>query len=184
MRIEIIGGCRVDGTPLGSVKPIELAVTLALAGGQMNRDSLRLRLYEQEIAESTLPTIAYRARRLGIDVGYEQDCQRFSLRSIPDIDVLHVYSLLEAHRITEALDLYHGPCLPTSSSPIAEALRHSLEARLTYEVVRTGDQELIRSASARIDECSLAEPAMRGDHLPAAVLGRAYLNSYNLILGT
>ncbi|MFE7202611.1 hypothetical protein ACFU8R_20275 [Pseudonocardia alni] len=181
--IEILGRCRVDGVPVRGVKAIELVTALAVAGGRMHRDGLRSRVYEHDIADSTLPTLAYRARQMGVDVRFDRERCEFSLTAMPDIDVLRVFALITSGHVAEALELCDGPCLPTSRSPLADALRHSLESRLAEEVLRTGDPRLIEAAACRIDTWSLAEPAMRGDDPAVAVLGRSYLSGCGLLPG-
>jgi hypothetical protein len=180
-RIEILGTCSVDGIPVRTVRAIEFVTALAIAGGRMRREALRDRVYERDVADSTLPTLAYRARRLGLDVRYERDRRQFRLVATPEIDALVVLDLIGAGRIDEALGRYGGPCLPTSCSPLAEALRFSIESRLAAGVARTGDHALIERAARRIDCWSLAEHAMRGPDGAAAVLGRSYLQSSGLL---
>lgn len=181
--IGILGSCTINGRSVGCIKVVELVTALAVAGGRMHRTPLQRRLYEQDIAESTLPTLAYRARRLGIDVRFDRGGRQFRLYPVPEIDALHVFALVRSQKVAEALALYRGPCLPTSHSPIAEALRYSLESCLADAVIRSADRKLIRSAARRIETWSFAEHTLRGDDPISMVLGHSYLGGYGLLSG-
>ncbi|UQA94460.1 hypothetical protein [Streptomyces halobius] len=179
-KINVLGRFAVDGKPVASSKTMEFVTALASAGGSMSRDGLHHRIYERDVSASTLPTLAYRARKLGIDVRYETLGRRYVLTQSVSVDALMVLGLLKAGKPAEALILYQGPCLPECDSPFAVSLRQKLESQLVRSVLDSGDQDLIRAASRLIDHWELAEPAAAGDDPLSAVLSHSYLRSMGL----
>ncbi|WP_079176689.1 MULTISPECIES: hypothetical protein [Streptomyces] len=161
-------------------KTIEFITALAAAGGAMSRDGLHHRIYERDVSTSTLPTLAYRARKLGIAVRYQTLGRRYVLDGPVAVDALTVLALVKARRPADALLLYQGPCLPDCDSPFAVSLRQTVEDRLVRAVLDSGDQELVRATSRLIDHWELAEPAATGDDPFSAVLSDSYLRSMGL----
>ncbi|WP_190108183.1 hypothetical protein [Streptomyces cinnamoneus] len=183
INISVLGRYEVAGRPVTSSKTMEFITALAAAGGSMSRDGLHHRIYERDVSASTLPTLAYRARRLGIDVRYEPLGRRYVLGKPVTVDALKVLGLLKAGRPTDALVLYHGPCLPECDSPFALSLRQTLEDQLVRAVLDSGDQELVKAASRMIDHWELAEPTAAGDDPFSAVLSDSYLRSMGMSSG-
>lgn len=183
LRVSILGRCEVNGHRVTHSKAMEFITVLAAAGGSMSRDGLHHRIYERDISVSTLPTLAYRARRLGISVRYEALGRRYSLAESVTVDALEVLRLLKEGKAADALILYRGPCLPESDSPFVVSLRQTIEDKLVRAVLDSGDQELIKAASRMIDHWELAEPAAVGDDPFSAVLSDAYLRSMGLSFG-
>jgi hypothetical protein len=181
-RIRILGGCVIDGTSVKNTKTMEFVVALAVSGGSMSKSGLLNRIYEADVSQSTLPTLAYRVRKLGIDVGYDPRGCRYILKSPVIVDALTVIDLVKAGRPRDALRLYRGPCLPGSDSPFAGALRHIVEAHVVRSVLDSEDDELIVLASGLIDNWELAERAAANTQDPcAAILSCAYLHGAGLI---
>lgn len=179
-QISVLGRFEVDGRPVTSSRTMEFITALAAAGGSMSRDGLHHRMYERDVSASTLPTLAYRARKLGIAVHYVAPGRRYVLPEPVAVDALTALALVEAGRPADALLLYQGPCLPECDSPFAVSLRHKVEDRLVRAVLDSGDQELIRVTSRLIDHWELAEPAVTGDDPCSAVLSDSYLRSLGL----
>ncbi|MCC3776355.1 hypothetical protein [Streptomyces sp. UNOB3_S3] len=180
LRVSVLGRYEVAGRPVTSSKTMEFITALAVAGGSMSRDGLHHRIYERDVSASTLPTLAYRARKLGVDVRYDAPVRRYVLPGPVMVDALLVLGLLKAGRVRGALTLYHGPCLPECDSPFAVSLRQTLEDQLVRCVLDSGDQELIKAASRLIDRWELAEPTAAGDDPFSAVLSGSYLRSIGL----
>lgn len=177
LQVCVLGRYEVDGRLVTSSKTMEFVTALAAAGGSMSRDGLHHRIYERDVSTSTLPTLAYRARKLGIVVRYEASARRYVLPEPVTVDALTVLALVKAGRPADALILYQGPCLPECDSPFAISLRHTIEDRLVRSVLDSGDQELIKVTSRMIDHWELAEPAATGDDPLSAVLSDSYLRS-------
>lgn len=181
IRINVLGPLLVQGQRVRSVKPLEFLVALALAGGRMARDALIGRIYEYEACPSAVPTLCYRARKLGVAIDFDSTSQCYELLSPVRIDVLEVLKLARRRQAREALWLYGGPCLASSSSPFATALRQTVENEVVKAVLHSGDDELASRACRYIDHSELAEHSSRLQDEPAAtVLGRSYLSAINL----
>lgn len=177
-QLNVLGRCSVNGKAVKSTKALEFIVALATSGGSMSKDGVLNRIYERDVCQSAIPTLAYRARKLGIEVDYEAADSRYVLRRPVRIDVLDVLTYAKAGRPRDALCLYGGRCLPGSDSPFADALRATVEGHVVRSVLDSGDEALISLASRMIDNYELAERAMANTDEPfAAVLSSSYYNA-------
>lgn len=177
-RIRILGQCAVNGTPVRASTTLEFVVALATSGGAMSKDGLLNRMYERDVSDSTVPTLAYRARKLGLRIEYEAGSCRYRLGQRVSIDALDVIGLARAGRPRDALLLYGGRCLPGSESPFATALRAGVEREVVAAVLASGDATLISLASRLIDHYELAESAAANTDEPAAmILSASYLSA-------
>ena len=181
-RLCILGRTTVDGRPVKNVKPLELVAVLAVAGGTMSRDGVLNRLYECEASASTVPTLAYRARKLGLAIEYDAYGRRYRLARPVSLDALDVLRLARAGRPQEALCLYAGECLPTSTSPFALALRLELESALVRAILAVDDDDLVSMGCQLLDNQELAQAAMsrRGEPI-ATVLSHSFLVGGDLL---
>lgn len=159
--LRIMGMTRIDETPVRHTKPIEFVTALALAGGRMTRDALERRIYLSTSSDSAIPTLCYRARKLGIAVTFDPGSRLYTLATPVVIDALRILSLLQSGDIDSALDLWHGPCLPASDTPLANALRLNLERAVVDAVLGAEDPVLLRRAAVVVDSLELAEAAVR-----------------------
>lgn len=177
-QVNVLGRCSVNGKAVKSTKVLEFIVALAMSGGSMSKDGMLNRIYERDVCQSAIPTLAYRARKLGIEVDYEALGSRYTLRRKVSIDVLDVITYAKAGRPRDALCLYGGQCFPGSDGPFADALRATAEGYVVRAVLDSGDESLISMASRKIDNYELAERAMTNTDEPfAAVLSSSYYNA-------
>lgn len=175
-KIRTLGGCQVDGNAVRYSRPVELVAALALSGGRVQRDWLLSTLFERDPSPSSLPTIALRARKLGVDVRYDRDTRCFELVGDVDCDVVVLTRRLKQGRLMEALDMYRGPFLSKSHSPFAMDMRASLESQLVSAVIRSGDVEAMSIADRSIKHPELSEFLVRRSADPVRVsLNRSWL---------
>ena len=178
--INVLGRTLVEGRPVRCIKPIEFIVALALAGGRMSRDAVLGRIYEYEACQSAVPTLSYRARKMGVQVDFDSMSQCYTLRTPVRVDALEVIKLARRKQARQALWLYGGPCLASSTSPLASALRLTVENEIVRAVLDSRDVELMSRASRYIDHSELAQHCTEVDSEPLAkVLGRSYLSAIN-----
>ena len=146
---------------------------LALAKGSAPRDWLLSTLFEGDPAPSSLPTLALRARKLGIDVRYDRDRCCYLLAGEVRCDVVEVLELVEEGRLAEAVARYRGPFLPKSYSPFAVQMRASLEERLVRAALLSDDVALMAS----VDRSTRAQPELvrRGGDAVVVSLSRSWL---------
>jgi hypothetical protein len=181
--VQTLGRCRVDGARIAHARAVELVAVLALSGGRSPRDWLLSTLFEDDPAPSSLPTLALRARKLGIDVRYDRDSCMFSLAGPVDCDVVELLARVKEERVTEALALYHGPFLPRSHSPFAVEMRSSVEAHLVAAALRSDDAETMAAVDRCVKHPELSEALVRRSQDPAAVsLSRSWLTNLEAAL--
>ncbi|GHC96575.1 hypothetical protein GCM10007079_49390 [Nocardiopsis terrae] len=174
--VRTLGQCAVNGTPVRSRRAVELVTVLALAGGSAPRDWLLANLFEGDPAPSSLPTLALRARKLGLDVRYHGDRFTYQLESWVECDVVELLARIDEGRIADALALYRGPFLPRSQSPFAVEIRASVESRTVSAAVRTGDPAVMAAADRVIKHPALSAALLRESGDTAAVsLSRSWL---------
>lgn len=167
--IRIMGVLRIDEVAVRHTKPLEFVTALALAGGRMTRNALARRIYLSTSSDSAVPTLCYRARKLGIGIRFDPSSRVYSLTTPVVVDALRILDLLRVGDIASALDLWHGDCLPTSDTPLANALRRNLERAMVDAVLACDGPDLLRRAARALDSLELAEAASRagGDPLTA-----------------
>src|SRR5690606_22962682 len=174
--VETLGGCRVDGVPVRHGRALELVAVLALAKGSAPRDWLLSTLFEGDPAPSSLPTLALRARKLGIDVRYDRDRCCYLLAGEVRCDVVEVLELVEEGRLAEAVARYRGPFLPKSYSPFAVQMRASLEERLVRAALLSDDVALMASVDRVVKHPELSQELVRrGGDAVVVSLSRSWL---------
>ncbi|MDE3723093.1 BTAD domain-containing putative transcriptional regulator [Nocardiopsis sp. N85] len=144
--LETLGGCRVDGRPVRHRRAAELAAALVLSDGAAPRDWLSAVLFEEDPSPSSLPTLAMRARRIGLDVRYERESGAYRIGEEIRCDVVEFLFLLSHGYVAQALELYKGPFLARSDSPFAVQTRAHLEQRVVEAVMDSGDTRLLTAA--------------------------------------
>lgn len=178
MFLETLGKARVGGSPTTSKRALELVTVICLSGGSAPRDWLTENLYEVPPAPSSLPTLALRARKLGIKVEYESDLSRYFLKTQVECDVTLLLSYLQKQRVADALSLYKGPFLTSSQSPFATQIRIFLENKIVRSTIATENPSLMIQADKVIKHPELSEALIR--FLPDSVeasLSRSWLST-------
>lgn len=175
-KVQTLGGCRVDGVPVKHGRALELVALLSLSKGSAPRDWVLSTLFEGDPALSSLPTLALRARKMGLDVRYDRDRSFYHLEGDVCCDVTDVLRLLDEGEVGEAIALYHGPFLGKSYSPFASHTRDHVEQRIVRSVIDSGDLRLIEEADRVIKHPELCEELVRrgGDKVSAS-LSRSWL---------
>lgn len=179
--VRLLGRPSVNGEAVRSTKPLELVAAIVLAGGRYSRDGLVSGIYGGEASDSALPTLAYRARLLGIPVEYDTFTGCYSVASAVSLDVIDVLRLASAGRVSDALCLYGGPFLPRSGSPFAATLRAEVDESIATAALATGDTAVIETASRTVLHPALAEAVRRcRPDIASSVLGASYLRGIGL----
>lgn len=174
--VRLLGRPTVNARQVRSTKPLELVAAVALAGGRYSRDGLVSGIYGGEASDSALPTLAYRARLLGLPVEYDPYTGFYALTSAISLDVVDVLRLSAAGRASDALCLYRGPFLPRSGSPFAATLRAEIDNAVAQAALATGDQRVIEYAARAVLHPMLADAVRRArPDVASTVLGAAYL---------
>lgn len=148
--VNVLGTQSVNGHEVVSTRTLEFILALALSGGECRKSALERDLFSDCSSKSAIPTLAYRARKMGI--GTEFIPARASYRTTTEV-VVDAVELLKALRrgdIRTALWLYGGPCLANSRSPLAVETRDLIDMRLVRALLATGDEALIGSAAVKL----------------------------------
>lgn len=170
------GGQRLHLTP----RQHELLCVLSLNPGGLTLDALHAHVYgDQPISLSTLKSEVSTLRSL---LGGQIASRPYRLSVPITLDVQRIEELLLAGRVSEAADLYDGPLLPHSASPLLTYWREYLDAALREAVCRSGDPDLLWRYASRFDdpECldTLEDLLPEGDHRrPIARARRAALDA-------
>jgi hypothetical protein len=164
------GGQHLHLTP----RQHELLCVLALNPGGLSLDALHAHVYgDQPISLSTLKSEVSTLRAL---LGGQIASRPYRLSVPLTLDVQRVEELLLAGRVGEAADLYDGPPLPHSASPLLTYWREYLDAALRGAVCRSGDPDLLWRYASRFDdpECldTLETLLPEGDHRRPIVRAR------------
>lgn len=168
------GGRKLHLTP----RQHELLCVLALHQGGLTLDTLHAHMYgDQPISFSTLKSEVSTLRAL---LGGQIASRPYRLSLKVQLDIQDIEDALLSGRVADACDLYDGPPLPHSASPLLTYWREYLDAALHDAVCRTRDPELLWRYAARFDdpECLevLENLLPEGDHrLPIARARRAAL---------
>ncbi|MFC4565263.1 hypothetical protein ACFO4E_25700 [Nocardiopsis mangrovi] len=171
-----LGDCRVDGCRVSNARAVELVVAVALAGGSAPRDWLISQLFEKDPAPSSLPTLAMRARNLGLGITYSADRHAYSLQSPVECDIIDLFDHVKTGDLAKALDLYRGPFMPRSHSPFATELRASAESLVADAVATNGDPVLLRTADRLIKHPAISRLIVSlGTDPIATALSRSWL---------
>lgn len=182
VEISTLGRCSVNGADVPSRRAVELVALLALSGGRAQRDWLMVNLFEGDPAPSSLPTLALRARKVGLPVQYNRDQGFYWLEGEVNCDIADILGLLRERRVEEALDRYTGPFLPASHSPFAMEVRATVENTIVKAVLELSDLELMVRADRLVKHPELSEELVRRDAGPtAASLSRSWLNALEAV---
>ena len=178
VEISTLGRCAVDGVDVQSRRAVELAALLALSGGRAQRDWLMMNLFEGDPAPSSLPTLALRARKVGLPVRYDRFRGFYWLEDGARCDVVDVLDLLKEKRTEEAMDRYTGPFLPSSHSPFATETRASVENAIVQAVLERSDIDLMARADRVVKHPELSEELVRrGADAATVSLSRSWLSA-------
>ncbi|SDT69939.1 GAF domain-containing protein [Actinoplanes derwentensis] len=121
----------------------ELLALLTVYPEGRTGEQLGVELYGDDVNPVTIRAELSRLRRI---LGPELlDSRPYRLRTALETDFGAVARLLDAGRVTEALDAYPGPLLPGSDAPGIVRLRQRLDHRLRAAVLSTGDRRLLQS---------------------------------------
>lgn len=179
--LRTLGACEVNGRVTAHLRPVELVVALATAEGSLHRDWLIDALFNGEAAPSSLPTLAYRARKIGLPVEYNPRQQVYTLTSDLSIDALNVLVMAENGDIAGILNSYQGPFLAPSESPFSMEMRRTLEETVCRVAIASGDPYWIYRASLLVKDPRLAVSLARhGLSGQADILRRAHLRTLGL----
>ncbi|WP_133161721.1 helix-turn-helix domain-containing protein [Deinococcus koreensis] len=158
----------------------ELLCVLALHPGGLTLDALHAHVYgDQPISLSTLKSEVSTLRAL---LGGQIASRPYRLSIPMQLDIQDIEEHLLAGRVSDAADLYDGPLLPHSSSPLLSYWRDYLDAALREAVCRSRDPELLWRYASRFDDPECLE-VLEGllapdDHrLPIARARRAALDA-------
>ncbi|MGW5875103.1 hypothetical protein ACWFMI_00925 [Nocardiopsis terrae] len=182
VEISTLGRCAVDGVAVPSRRAVELTALLVLSGGRAQRDWLMANLFEGDPAPSSLPTLALRARKVGLPVRYDRDQGFYWLEEEVACDVARVLGLLREGMVDEALDRYTGPFLPMSHSPFAMEVRATVENTVVRAVLDRADLELMVRADRLVKHPELSEELVRRNADTTIVsLSRSWLHSLEAV---
>lgn len=159
--LETLGECRVDGRPVRHRRAAELAAVLLLSDGAAPRDWLATVLFEGDPSPSSLPTLAMRARRIGLDVRYEREIGAYRIGEGVRCDVVEFLFLLSHGYVAQAMEFYKGPFMVRSQSPFAVQTRAHLEQRIVEAVVDSGDGRLMADALMVVRDPKLRRTLLR-----------------------
>lgn len=180
--VRTLGQVGVNGVAVAHGRAVELIAALSLAGGSLSRDWLLSSLFEQDPSPSSLPTLAMRARKLGVDVVYDSSRCMYHLRDYLTVDVTEVFAWLKRGRTAEAVAFYQGPFMPRSHSPFAVETRASLENALVRAVLAEGDVELMARIDRHVKHPELSERLIACSDDPTTVsLNRSWLKALDVV---
>ena len=121
----------------------ELLVLLLVHPEGRTGDQLGFDLYADDLNPVTVRAELSRLRRI---LGPELlDSRPYRLRAEVGADFLTVTRLLERGLVTEALDAYAGPLLPSSDAPGVARLRRLIDSRLRSAVLSAANPHLIQT---------------------------------------
>ncbi|MCY9786283.1 hypothetical protein KIK06_20525 [Nocardiopsis sp. EMB25] len=182
VEISTLGSCAVDGVTVPSRRAVELTALLVLSGGRAQRDWMMVNLFEGDPAPSSLPTLALRARKIGLPVRYDRLRGSYWLEEGVSCDVAEVLGLLRSGGTEEALDRYPGPFLPASHSPFAVEVRATVENALVKAVLKRADLDLMTRADRVVKHPVLSEELVRrGADTATVSLSRSWLNALEAV---
>ncbi|WP_017581507.1 hypothetical protein [Nocardiopsis valliformis] len=171
--VQTLGECRVNGQPVRHRRAVELSAALVLSDGAAPRDWLLSVLFEGEASPSSLPTLAMRARKLGLEVQYEREIGAYRIDEDVRCDVAEFLFLLSQGYLAQALEMYKGPFMARSTSPFAVQTRAQLERHIVRSVVECDDIRLVEAADRVVTSPELTrELARRGAQRVAAPMTR------------
>jgi len=153
--ITVLGNQSVNGHRSVSTRTLEFVLAIALAGGERRQSSLLRDLFADCASKSAIPTLAYRARKLGIATEFIPMRASYRMRTPVVIDAVELLDALRSGDVRTALWLYSGPCLANSRSPLAIETRELIDTRLTRAVLATGDRAFIEFAATKLDAVEL-----------------------------
>ncbi|UBV43473.1 hypothetical protein LAJ19_04465 [Deinococcus taeanensis] len=164
------GGRQVHLTP----RQHELLCVLAMHPGGLTLDALHAHVYgDQPITLSTLKSEVSTLRTL---LGGHIASRPYRLSVPVQLDALRIEELLLAGRVSAAADLYDGPLLPHSASPLLSYWRDYLDGAVREAVCRLGDPDLLWRYASRFDDPGCLEVLERllpeGDHRGPVVRAR------------
>ncbi len=123
----------------------DLLVVLADSPGGVGSEELMVQLYEEDVQPSTMRAQINRLRAaLGSDL---VGSRPYRLRREARGDWLDVADAIADDRLHDAVRLYRGPLLPSSSAPGVVDRRDRLERDLVTALLRTDDVDLLVAAT-------------------------------------
>ncbi|GGR69988.1 transcriptional regulator [Deinococcus seoulensis] len=141
-----LGGRRLHLTP----RQLELLTVLALHPDGLTLDALHAHMYgDAPISSSTLKSEVSTLRGL---LGGQIASRPYRLSVAVDLDLLRVERLLLSGDVNGALDLFDGPPLPVSESPLLSYWRSYLDGALRRAVCGARDPALLWRYAARFDD--------------------------------
>ncbi|WP_412028863.1 GAF domain-containing protein [Deinococcus yunweiensis] len=147
----MFGGKRLHLTP----RQHELLCVLALHPGGLTLDALHAHVYgDQPISLSTLKSEVSTLRSL---LGGQIASRPYRLSVPVQLDVQEIEERLLAGQVSAAADLYDGPLLPHSASPLLTYWRDYLDAALREAVCRSRNADLLWRYASRFDDPEVLE---------------------------
>lgn len=144
LEIHALGSARVvyQGRHLQlSLRQLEILCILTLYPAGMSLDTLHQALCGNESTHpSTVKTILTQLRHL---LGGNIASHPYRLLPVVWADFIELSTLLRQHRTADALKLYHGEFLPTSTAPALEVWRHHLEADMENLLYHCTEAQLL-----------------------------------------
>ncbi|WP_299573167.1 hypothetical protein [uncultured Williamsia sp.] len=164
VEVQVLGKQIVNGLPVRSTRPLEFVTALAWGGGEASLTTLRTTLFGGCAGRSAVATLAYRARRMGVETVFDRYRDSYRLTGRVTVDVLEMMAALRDgdHRL--AIWLYEGPYLPASRTPMATRVREILRRRVR-EATDTVDPDLRDRYVARFRDLLDVEPMNALDEL-------------------
>ncbi|WP_174368370.1 GAF domain-containing protein [Deinococcus sp. JMULE3] len=141
-----LGGRRLHLTP----RQHELLGVLALNPGGLSLDALHAHVYgDQPVSLSTLKSEVSTLRAL---LGGQIASRPYRLSVPVTLDAQRIEEHLLAGRAAQAAELFDGPLLPNSASPLLTYWREYLGAAVQAAVCRSGDPDLLWRYASRFDD--------------------------------
>lgn len=150
-KVTVLGDQSINGRRLSSTRTLEFILALSLGGGERRLSSLKRYLFAGVVSKSAVPTLAYRTRKLGIATEFVPSRASYRLIDCVAVDAIELLDALDAGDVRTALQLYGGPCLANSHSPLATEARQVIDRLLTDAVLAEGSEELVRRAADKLD---------------------------------
>ena len=156
VRLCGVPSVQLGGRPLHlTPRQLELLTVLALHPDGLTLDALHAHMYgDAPISSSTLKSEVSTLRGL---LGGQIASRPYRLSVAVDLDLLRLERLLLSGDVNGALDLFDGPPLPVSESPLLSYWRSYLDGALRRAVCGLRDPALLWRYAARFDDLEVLE---------------------------
>ncbi|WP_040829997.1 hypothetical protein [Nocardia jiangxiensis] len=146
-RLVVLGDQLVNGRRVTSTRTLEFVLALVFNGGECRASSLVGNLCSGQASKSAIPTLAYRARQLGIDTEFISFRTSYHLVTEVTVDAVELLEALHIGDVHTALRLYGGPLLVNSHTRAIIETRARIDRELTEAAIASGDDALARQVA-------------------------------------